>query len=196
MEFNFRKMSFTQALLFGVLLIALFNPIILQGVGNGTQVNQTVPTFDKITVEQSTETFDTRVQTIKDVYDSNGKLFYRAEFRVVGTDFTFVCNIPEDKAENLSKDALYLCDVTLAYPKEVCDQILSNREANTTVETLVKNMSQLRKVSKLDFMYTNYITTELDTLDDIQSSFEKTYLKDMSEESNESSESSEESSKA
>ena len=83
MEFNFRKMSFTQALLFGVLLIALLNPIILQGVGNGTQVNQTVPTFDKITVDQFTETFDTRVQTIKDVYDSDGKLFYRADRKSV-----------------------------------------------------------------------------------------------------------------
>lgn len=181
--FDIKKMSGLQGLLIGLLLIYLMSPVLLQGVSSNAY-SETVKKFDTITVNQFTRDFDIKVQTIKDTYNQQGKLYYRVEFRIIELNELFVCSIPEDKAESLNKDALYIGTVTLGYPKEVCEYAVEENKkaaqnAGTTYdispEDLSLKTSTVREIEKIDFMYSEYIDTEFKSLDEINRVFNDTF---------------------
>lgn len=175
-DMNFRRLTPLQGFLIGIVILMLIQPVLLQGIGEGSVSSQQQLTFESISLDTIERTYDTKAQTIKDVFNVNGKLYYRVEFRIIGLTDTFECSIPADKAENLNKEALYLANISILYPKEVYEKVIENNDSIKSVNDVLDKYRQSYSIQSVDFMFSQYITTEFKSKDEVQQDFDKVYL--------------------
>lgn len=137
--------------------------------------------FDTVTIK--TETYETtlRAKTIKENYDESGKLSYLVSFYIGEFDYTIECNIPEEYEDRLSKEAVYNGTITVGYIEE---PITTNENIDleeVDISTLVKSSKKIRMLNSVSFMYSDYITSGLNTLEEIHDTFETKYTQTVEE---------------
>ncbi len=154
------------------------------------------PIFDTITVETLDIDTKIRIQRMTEIYDKDGKLSYDVTFRSEGFTNEFKCIIPDVESQKLNKDAIYTGTVTIGYLKELYNELVpssNNTDSSTSstssdnsesIEDLVKKNKSSCEIINIDFLYTDYITDELKSIEDLTKEYTKLYMKDKNNEEN------------
>lgn len=137
---------------------------------------QQITKFETVTVDTLDMDAIFRIGSIINTYDEKGQLSYTVTFKIDGFSQKIECNIPQNMLDVLDKEAIYTGKVKLGYFKEVYEFIIEQDGSEfDTIEEAARGNAAARGIVGVDFMFSDYIKTELDTPETLKSNYIELY---------------------
>lgn len=121
---------------------------------------------EDILIDTYNITSELRVASVVDIFNKDGTWETRVVFRSNDFDIPIECTLPKHEVD---RDAVYLADIKIEYINNLLEDYL--KYGKRDVKDFVRLQSDWCTISNIDFMFSDYISSNFKTTDELKADF-------------------------
>lgn len=118
-------------------------------------------------------TVELKIASTKEVYNPDGTVGLQVAFVSDDLSDKMECIIPKEVADKIDRNAVYLANIKIEYINSIFNDYLSS--GGTGVQDFIKLQSDWCSITDIDFMFSDYISSNFKTTEELKADFQKNY---------------------